>query len=43
VLCALGCGLCWGFLRARSGRIMPGVFSHVAFTYLASQYLAHFV
>jgi membrane protease YdiL (CAAX protease family) len=43
VLCALGCGLCWGFLRERSGRIMAGLISHVVFTYLASQYLGRFV
>jgi membrane protease YdiL (CAAX protease family) len=43
MLTALGSGLCWGFVRERSGRIMPGVFSHVAFAYLATQYLGRFV
>jgi membrane protease YdiL (CAAX protease family) len=43
VLTALGSGMCWGFLRERVGRIMPGLFSHVAFTYLVAQYLGRFV
>lgn len=43
VLLALGCGLCWAFLRERTGRVMPSLLSHVAFTYLAAQYLWRFV
>ncbi len=43
VLAALGCGLCWAFLRERTGRLWPGVFSHAAFTYLASQFLWRFM
>lgn len=42
-LAALGCGLCWAFLRERTGRLLPGVFSHVAFTYLMTQYLWRFI
>lgn len=40
---ALGCGLCWAFLRERTGRLTPGLFSHAAFTYLATQYLWRFL
>jgi len=40
---ALGCGLCWAFLRERSGRLFPGIVSHAAFTYLATQYLWRFI
>jgi membrane protease YdiL (CAAX protease family) len=43
LLLALGSGLCWGFLRARSGRLSPAMLSHVAFAYLATQYLDRFV
>jgi membrane protease YdiL (CAAX protease family) len=43
VLGAVGCGICWAFLRERTGRLMPGIFAHVAFTYLATQYLWRFV
>lgn len=39
VLGALGCGLCWAFSRERTGRLTPGLFSHAAFSYLASQFL----
>jgi membrane protease YdiL (CAAX protease family) len=39
---ALGCGLCWAFLRERTGRLFPGAVSHAAFTYLATQYLWRF-
>lgn len=42
-LAALGCGLCWAFLRERSGRLFPGLVSHAAFTYLATQYLWRFI
>jgi membrane protease YdiL (CAAX protease family) len=42
-LAALGCGLCWAFLRERSGRLFPGLVSHAAFTYLATQYLWRFM
>jgi membrane protease YdiL (CAAX protease family) len=37
VLAALGCGLCWGFLAERSGRLMPGLFAHAVFSYLATK------
>jgi membrane protease YdiL (CAAX protease family) len=40
---ALGCGLCWAFLRERTGRVTPGLLSHAAFTYLATQYLWRFI
>jgi membrane protease YdiL (CAAX protease family) len=40
---ALGCGLCWAFLRERTGRLFPGLISHAAFTYLATQYLWRFI
>lgn len=43
VLAALGCGLCWAFLRERSGRLWPGMFAHAAFTHLAVQYLPRFL
>jgi len=43
VLAALGAGSCWAWLRERSGRLIPGLFSHVAFSYLATQYLPRFV
>lgn len=39
----LGCGLCWAFLRERTGRLFPGLVSHAAFTYLATQYLWRFI
>ncbi|HTV22064.1 MAG TPA: type II CAAX endopeptidase family protein [Polyangiaceae bacterium] len=42
-LAALGCGLCWAFLRERTGRLLPGLFSHAAFTYLMTQYLWRFI
>ena len=37
VLAALGCGLCWGFLAEKSGRLIPGLFAHGVFTYFAAQ------
>jgi membrane protease YdiL (CAAX protease family) len=40
---ALGCGLCWAFLRERTGRVLPGIVSHAALTYLATQYLWRFI
>lgn len=40
---ALGCGLCWAFLRERTGRLFPGLVSHAAFTYLATQYVWRFI
>jgi uncharacterized protein len=43
VLAALGCGLCWAFLRERTGRVLPSVLSHAAFSYLASQFLWRFI
>jgi membrane protease YdiL (CAAX protease family) len=39
VLATLGCGLCWAFVRERTGRLFPSIFSHAAFSYLASQFL----
>jgi uncharacterized protein len=42
-LSALGCGLCWSFLRERTGRLFPGLVSHAAFTYLATQYVWRFI
>ncbi len=36
-LAALGGGLCWGFLAERTGRLMPGLFAHAVFSYLATQ------
>lgn len=43
VLLALGAGTCWGFSRARTGRLMPAVLSHAAFAYLATQFLDRFL
>lgn len=37
VLAALGCGLCWGFLTEKTGRLLPGLFAHGVFTYFAAQ------
>lgn len=34
VLAALGCGLLWGFMARRFGRLMPGFFSHVLFDWV---------
>lgn len=42
-LAALGCGLCWAFLRERTGRLFPGLVSHAALSYLAAQYLWRFI
>jgi membrane protease YdiL (CAAX protease family) len=36
VTAALGCGIIWGFLAARLGRLAPGVFSHMAFSYFSA-------
>lgn len=43
VLSALGCGLCWGFMTERSGRLLPALFAHGVFTYLAAQSFRFFV
>jgi membrane protease YdiL (CAAX protease family) len=43
VFAALGCGLCWGFLTERSGRLLPALFAHGVFTYLAAQSFRLFV
>lgn len=43
VFTALGCGLCWGFLTERSGRLLPALFAHGVFTYLAAQSFRLFV
>lgn len=43
LLAALGCGLCWSFLRERTGRVLPGFFAHATFTYLATQSFWRFV
>jgi uncharacterized protein len=37
VLAALGCGLCWGFLAEKTGRLIPSVFAHGVFTYFSAQ------
>jgi membrane protease YdiL (CAAX protease family) len=36
ITAALGCGIVWGFLAARAGRLAPGIFSHMAFTYFSA-------
>ena len=36
VTAALGCGIIWSFLAARLGRLAPGLFSHLAFTYFTA-------
>jgi uncharacterized protein len=33
---ALGAGLVWGFLAGRTGRLMPAIVSHMAFTYFSA-------
>jgi hypothetical protein len=43
MLTALGCGLCWGFLTERTGRLLPALFAHGVFTYLAAQSFRLFV
>jgi hypothetical protein len=43
VLTTLGCGVCRGFLRERTGRILPGLFPYAAFVFLASQYLGRLI
>lgn len=43
VLTALGCGLCWGFMTERTGRLLPALFAHGVFTYLAAQSFRLFV
>lgn len=35
VLATFGCGIVWTFLAVRGGRLMPGIFSHMAFTYFS--------
>jgi membrane protease YdiL (CAAX protease family) len=35
VLGTLGCGIVWTFLAVRVGRLVPGIFSHMAFTYFS--------
>ena len=35
VLATLGCGIVWTFLALRAGRLVPGIFSHMAFTYFS--------
>jgi len=35
-IAALGCGLVWGFLAGRVGRLTPVVVSHMAFTYFSA-------
>jgi membrane protease YdiL (CAAX protease family) len=39
LLAAFGCGLCWSFLSERTGRLLPGLFSHAVFSYFASRSL----
>lgn len=36
VIAALGCGLCFGFLAERTGRLVPGLFAHGVFTYFTA-------
>jgi uncharacterized protein len=36
VIAAFGCGIVWSFLAARLGRLSPGIFSHLAFTYFSA-------
>jgi membrane protease YdiL (CAAX protease family) len=31
----LGCGIVWTYLAVRVGRLVPGIFSHMAFTYFS--------
>lgn len=33
---ALGCGIVWSFLAARTRRLVPGMLSHVMFTYFSA-------
>jgi membrane protease YdiL (CAAX protease family) len=35
VLATLGCGIVWTFLAVRVGRLVPGMVSHMAFTYFS--------
>lgn len=36
VLATLGCGIVWTFLAVRTGRLVPGIVSHMAFTYFSA-------
>ncbi len=36
VFAALGCGIVWSFLAARTRRLIPSMISHVVFTYFAA-------
>ncbi len=36
VVAALGCGLCFGFLAERTGRLLPGALAHAVFSYFAA-------
>ncbi len=36
MIAALGCGIVWGFMAARFGRLFPAIFSHMAFTYFSA-------
>jgi len=36
VFAALGCGLVWTFLTARTGRLLPTAISHAAFSYFSA-------
>jgi membrane protease YdiL (CAAX protease family) len=42
-LTAFACGASWSFLRERTGRITPGLFSHAALSYLGAQYLGRLI
>jgi membrane protease YdiL (CAAX protease family) len=35
VLATFGCGIVWTFLAVRVGRLVPAIFSHMAFTYFS--------
>lgn len=44
VVAAFGCGMVWTFMAGRFGRLLPGAFSHLVFTYFtAVQFMPPFV
>jgi membrane protease YdiL (CAAX protease family) len=36
VVAAFGCGIVWTFMAGRFGRLLPGAFSHLVFTYFSA-------
>jgi hypothetical protein len=36
VMAAFGCGIVWTFMAGRFGRLLPGVFAHLVFTYFSA-------